>query len=149
MGAEDEPTQVWDFQVLDGEGRGGNNGVLGGFNHLSEVSGAGKLHDEGYGVLVVAELLSQAMLSATGSCSHAGKQCPLPASHLFVSCYYFHLNQPLGFGENASGCRLFSVWFLLDSLWDFAFEMDMCDRRGGLKWSDWQREPSCLISSLP
>ncbi|TRZ13998.1 hypothetical protein HGM15179_013066 [Zosterops borbonicus] len=71
MGAEDETTQVWDFQVLDGEGRGGNNGVLGGFNHLSEVSGAGRPHDEGYGVLVVAELLSQAMLSATGSCSHA------------------------------------------------------------------------------
>lgn len=40
MGTEDEPTQVWGFQVLDEGGGGGRNGVLGGVNHLSEVSGA-------------------------------------------------------------------------------------------------------------
>lgn len=43
MGEEDEPTQAWGFQVLDGDGEGGRNGVLGGVNHLGEVSGAADL----------------------------------------------------------------------------------------------------------
>lgn len=90
MGAEDEPTQMWGFKVLDKEGGGGRNGVLGGVNHLSELSGAGRSQDEGCRVL--GELLSQAILSAVGSCSRAGKQCPLPGSHFFVSCLCFHLS---------------------------------------------------------
>lgn len=113
---------MWGFKVLRGEGGGRRNGVLSGVNHLSEVFGAGRSHEEGCRLLlVVGELLSQAMLSATGSCSQAGKHCPLPAAHLLVSCLCFGLNQPLGRGENTSGCRLFSVWFPLDSLWIFCF----------------------------
>lgn len=31
----------------------------------------------------------------------------------------------------------------------FAFEMGMCDRGVGLKWSGWQGEPCCLVPSVP
>lgn len=43
MGTEDEPTQVWGFKVLDGEGVGGRNGLLGGVNRLSEFPGLADL----------------------------------------------------------------------------------------------------------
>lgn len=39
MGAEDKPTQLWGFKVLDGEGGGGRNGVSGGINDLNESLG--------------------------------------------------------------------------------------------------------------
>lgn len=39
MGAEDKPTQLWGFKVLDGEGGGGRNGVSGGISDLNEFLG--------------------------------------------------------------------------------------------------------------
>lgn len=94
-------------------------------------------------------MLSQAVLSAVGSCSHAGKQCPFPASHIFVSCLCFHLislydleKMPLDVGYSQFGFHLIPCGF-------FSFKMEMHDRRGGLKWSDWQRQPCYLVPSVP
>lgn len=65
---ETNPPRCWGLSGLGGEGEGRSD-VLGGFNPKWYLSWAGRPCGEGFRLLVVQVLLSQAMLSALGSCS--------------------------------------------------------------------------------
>lgn len=75
--------------MLGGERGGGRNGVLGGVNYLSEDSGAGRSHDGGCRLLVVGELLSQA-ISLSLDLAHrqvSSVHCQPPTSLFLVSVF--------------------------------------------------------------
>lgn len=87
MGAEDEPTQVWGFKVLDGEEVGGRNGILDGVNHLSEIPGLADLRMRAAGCWEYCSVRPCSLLLDLACMQVSNVHCQHPISLFLVSVF--------------------------------------------------------------